>query len=117
MLDRLDVVGSDAKVLDDATPGQRILYSLKTTQLEIDDGGLFGMFVNLDDATVTEAERSARRIGATAYADLLADAIARRTDPRALDALDARVREDMFTRQLRAYIQRHPDEFFKEAKS
>jgi hypothetical protein len=117
MLDRLDVVGSDAKVLDDATPGQRILFTLRTTELEIDDGGLAGMFGNLDDAVVTEAERSARRIGATAYADVLAAAIARRSDPRALAALDPRVRDDMFSRQLLAYVRRHPDEFFKEAPS
>ena len=135
----LDVLRSEDEdeMLSHATPGERMLYALETTDDEIGNGGLFQMFLNLSPARVTEAVAAARQIGAPEYADLLARAIARfpggdipkdgesrslalggMSDERSpghrrLDPLDRRWRDGMFARQLRAYVVRHPAEFFR----
>ena len=118
LLDAMDARGEEA-VLRQATPGQRMLYALRTTSDEIANGGTAQMLLNPSLMQVPEAIDAARRIGATAYAALLHDALRRyprghpREHDRGLDALDERWREDMFTRQLRAYMDRHPSQFFR----
>ena len=121
LLDAVDARG-EGSVLSQATPGQRMLYALRVTNDEIANGGLSGVLYNVPRGLVDAAIAGARRIRATAYANLLSAATAlypsgrpSDQDPR-LDALDNRWREGMFSPQLRGYMDRHPGEFFRQER-
>jgi hypothetical protein len=123
--------------LGQATAGQRAVYALHWLWSEVDNGGLEQYLWNPSGMLAEEAIQGARLVGATAYAELLAEATtafgsttvpkeqpARRRvleeltarQRRRLAALDERwgvlLEQQPLGELLEQYVQAHPWEFF-----
>jgi hypothetical protein len=127
----------EAAVLQDATPGQRAIYALDWTTLEVNNGGWHQFFWNSSGGLTDEAIAGAELIGADDNAAILRDAAAifaggqvpqdRAERQRVLDALPESEADRVFgaleerwyardrelERLMVAYVEAHPDEFFR----
>jgi len=134
MLDSLspDAV-DDNGVLRAATPGQRLVWILRSVDDEIANGGYYQLFWNSTGDHAEEAVRDARLIGDAPWAALLASAI-QRAFPAGVPERDARIKaigcpgyceKDPYTdlenrwrgldsRKLDAWIRAHRHQFFAD---
>jgi Domain of unknown function (DUF4375) len=124
------------EVLDKATPGQRAIYSLVVADGEVNNGGFAQFFSNSSGALTCEAVNGAELIRATEQREILLEAAALFPDgavpvdrdernkeldellseaERTLSSLDGRWYEAdrELERRLVAYVEEHPDEFFR----
>jgi hypothetical protein len=132
-----DDLENEADVLGVATPGQRAVYALDWTTLEVNNGGWHQFFWNSSGALADEAIAGAELIGAHENAAILRQAAAvfprgrvpedRAERQRILDSLSDAETEDAFgpleerwyardpelERLMVAYVEAHPDEFFR----
>jgi hypothetical protein len=122
-------------ILGKPTTGQRMVFVLMNVDYEVENGGFYQLFWNPSGAFVEEAEADAARVGATSYVRILRAAasvfphakvpqsqLTRQrmigcpgycTSYPKLEKVDRRWQPRSFAKQLRAYIARHPQEFFK----
>lgn len=124
-------------VLRAATPGQRAVYALDYTTLEVNNGGWHQFFWNSSGALTDEAIQGAALIGAREHAAILREAAAvyprgevpedRAKRQQILESLSDAETEEVFgpledrwyardrelQRLMVAYIEAHPDEFFR----
>ena len=127
----------EAAVLRRATRGQRAIYALDWTTLEVNNGGWHQFFWNSSGSLTDEAIAGAELIGARENAAILREATAvfprgqvpedRSARQRALDSLlEAEVervfrplevrwyaRDRQLERVMVAYVESNPDEFFR----
>jgi hypothetical protein len=127
----------EATVLREATRGQRAIYALDWTTLEVNNGGWHQFFWNSSGALTDEAIAGAELIGARENAAILREAAAvfprgqvpedRSARWRALDSISDAEAERVFgpletrwyardlqlERLMVAYIEANPDEFLR----
>jgi Domain of unknown function (DUF4375) len=127
----------EAEVLRSAARGQRAIYALEWTTREVNNGGWHQFFWNSSGALTDEAIAGARLIGAGENATILREAAAvyprgevpedRAERQRIVDSLSEAEIERVFgplerrwyardlelERLMVAYVEAHPDEFFR----
>jgi hypothetical protein len=122
------------------TSGQRAVYALRWVVAEVNNGGFDQLFFNSTGYLLPEAQEAARVLGSDAWAAVLDEAAAVLGEPyprdrserqERLDALPQASREGLdrldelvYSLQAqaatdpdalsRAYLERHPDEFFTD---
>jgi len=113
------------------TAGQRALFTLRTADDEINNGGVSQLLLNDTPAFAAEAAAGARLVGADAYAELLTRAVRlfpttrplprnrsyREPSEQALTRLDDRwyalAEQQLPDDFVRRYVERHPNEFYR----
>ena len=129
-------VGIDDGTSADLTPGQRALWALWVVDGEVANGGFEQFFFNSSGSLMDESIDSAERVGADHHAQILRQAAALypnsevpedrdererllqsfpKSADRTLRALADRwyARDGELEQKMVAYVEGHPDEFFR----
>jgi hypothetical protein len=129
-------LAQEAEVLDDATRGQAAIYALWVVDGEVNNGGFEQFFFNSSGALMDEAIAGADLVGARAQGRILRQAASvypggdvpedREERDRILQSLAASAERTLgsldgrwyagdreLERRMVAYVEAHPDEFFR----